>query len=417
MTIATAASAGIAASPTIGVLIAVRMLQAVGVSAIQTVGFGVATDISVPATRAGYLSYFQMAFRSTTLAGPVLGGAIAQHLSWRWCFWIAFFFGLLVLIHISLLFPETLPPLLGGYYNPTPIQWITNRKQQHQSSKSNFDIQRNRFKRMPEFRDPYRYLLLPDFLLVMLLSGLYVGAQGTFNISMTYLFHDYYNLQEQDIGLCFLPQTIGSIIGAICAGRVLNARFRKAGKKFDELNNNTDEKTAYTNKLPLDFPLHRVRLGSVWPNAIAAPLLTALHGWVFEIKAHLAVPLVIEFCVSFNIMFITGATKALLGDLRPEKASSVSASNCLIWNLFVYVIVLTTCQVMSFALTGCFICSTFPRVIGSMTIYPVTKAIGPGWTYTVISLLMMVFNLAIVLLIKFGPKWRAGRQESISAPK
>ena len=36
-------------------------------------------------------------------------------------------------------------------------------------------------------------------------------------------------------------------------------------------------------------------------------------------------------------MFITAAAKSLLGDLRPDKGASVSASNCLIWNLFMYV--------------------------------------------------------------------------------
>ena len=50
-----------------------------------------------------------------------------------------------------------------------------------------------------------------------------------------------------------------------------------------------------------------------------------------------------------------------------------------------------------------------------MSIYPVTKAIGPGWTYTAIGSMMMLFNLAIIVLTKFGPIWRAKRQEAARA--
>ena len=201
------------------------------------------------------------------------------------------------MILVSLFLPETLRGLAGGYYNPTPIQWATKQVQPDK----NADEQKSRFRRMPDFRDPYSYLLLPDFLLIMLLSGFYVGSQGTFNISMTYLFHDYYNLQEQDIGLCFLPQAIGSVIGAICAGRVLNARFRAVGKRYDDAKS-SDEKAAYMNNIPIDLPIYQARLGSVWPNAIAASLLTVLHGWMFEIKTHITVPLIIEFCGQYQCL-------------------------------------------------------------------------------------------------------------------
>ncbi|KAI8139330.1 major facilitator superfamily domain-containing protein [Fennellomyces sp. T-0311] len=384
MAINTVCCAGTALSPNIGTLIGTRMVHAVGASAIQVIGMAVATDVSVPETRAGYISYFQLGFRFSTTFGPVLGGIIAQHLSWRWSFWIMCFYGSFTLICIIILLPETLRSLAGGLYNPTLIQW-TKRLIQSDSNEIEKGVTsvrhaeaRNRYRRRPDFREPYRYLLLPDFFLIMLLTAIYFSVQGCFMISTPYLYQGYYNLNVQSIGLCFLPQAIGSIFGSICGAHCQNYAFRKAAEKYD--GDDTDKKTGKSNTLPLDFPIYQTRLASVWPNAIAAQILTALLGWLFMVKTHIAVPLTIQFIVSANIIFLNSATKSLLGDLRPNKGASVSAANCLMWNLL---------------MAG-----------GSVAMNPAIKAIGAGWAYTILSSLMVVSNLAIVALMKFGVKWR-----------
>ena len=49
------------------------------------------------------------------------------------------------------------------------------------------------------------------------------------------------------------------------------------------------------------------------------------------------------------------------------------------------------------------------RGTGSVVMYPLTKAIGPGWTYTLLSAILMITNIFIALLQKYGVQWRTQR--------
>ncbi|KAI9493681.1 major facilitator superfamily domain-containing protein [Zychaea mexicana] len=406
MIISAAACAGIALSPNIDTLIAVRLLQGFGGTSIQSIGDGVVSDISVPATRAGYNSIFQMGYKVGSVLGPVLGGIIAQHLSWRWSFWILVIFTSFVFIMIALFIPETLHTLAGGYYNPTPLQWIKRQGQKRSQTKQlehnsevvdsaatskkemkiSWDSERDtaaksRFMRKPDFRASYRYIRMPDFFLVMLNEGLYFAAQACYMINLPYLLEDYYNLDVQQIGLCYLAQTLGTVAGGLGAGQYLNYMFRRTAANYD--GSDKEKNTGRTNKLPLDFPIYKARLQSVWPNAIAAQITTLVYGWCFYLRTPLAIPLLIQFIVAFNVQCMNSATRCLLIDLRPGKGATVAASVGLFRQL--------------------------SAAIGSIAMYPATKAVGPGWTYTILSVILMISNTVIPVLLKHGVKWRTKR--------
>ena len=220
---------------------------------------------------------------------------------------------------ISLFLPETLRTLVGGYYNPTPFQWIKRRQEQRKNGSdlevasrtstvenSSIIAVKTRFRRIPDFRESYRYLRMPDFALIMLIEGLYFGSQGCFMIHMPYLFRDYYHLDEQKIGLCYLALTGGAIVGGLGAGQYLNYVFQRMAKTYDRNNENDKKKqksTGQTNKLPLDFPIYRARLQAVWPNAIVAQAVTIVYGWSFTLNTNIAVPLVIQFIGNFRSFF------------------------------------------------------------------------------------------------------------------
>ncbi|KAI7851323.1 major facilitator superfamily domain-containing protein [Circinella umbellata] len=399
MIISAAGCAGIAVSPTIGALIGIRMVQGFGGMSIQTIGNGVISDISVPATRAGYSSFYDLGYKVCSVMGPVFGGIIAQYLSWRWSFWILVITTCFGFIMISLFLPETLRTLVGGYYNPTPLQWF-KRKQDQKKNRSDLEIAsqtptvenssimaiKTRFRRIPDFRESYRYLRMPDFALIMLIEGLYFGSQGCFMIHMPYLFRDYYHLDEQKIGLCYLALTGGAVVGGLGAGQYLNYVFQRMAKKYDCDNANNKKKqksTGQNNKIPLDFPIYHARLQAVWSNAIVAQAVTIAYGWSFTLNTNIAVPLVIQFIVSFNVQCMNSATRCLLTDLRPDKGASVAASAGLFRQLF--------------------------GAVGSLLMYPATKLVGPGWTYTILSGFLMLSNLIIPILMKYGNEWRTQR--------
>ena len=71
-----------------GQLIAFRAVQGLGGGAIQALAFSILGDILPPRERGRYIGYFTIAFATAALAGPLVGGTIVDHASWRWIFFV-----------------------------------------------------------------------------------------------------------------------------------------------------------------------------------------------------------------------------------------------------------------------------------------------------------------------------------------
>ena len=76
------------AAGTMGELIAARAFQGLGGGGIQALSFAVIGDIIPPRDRGRYIGYFTLAFVSSALLGPVIGGFIIDNYDWKWIFWI-----------------------------------------------------------------------------------------------------------------------------------------------------------------------------------------------------------------------------------------------------------------------------------------------------------------------------------------
>jgi EmrB/QacA subfamily drug resistance transporter len=69
-------------------LIAGRALQGLGGGGLVTLAQTVVGDIASPRERAKYVVFISTVWATSSVAGPVLGGFFAQHLSWTVIFWI-----------------------------------------------------------------------------------------------------------------------------------------------------------------------------------------------------------------------------------------------------------------------------------------------------------------------------------------
>lgn len=69
-------------------LILFRALQGSGGGGLISMAHAIIGDVIAPRERGRYNGYFTSVFAFTSVAGPVLGGVFADHLSWRWVFWI-----------------------------------------------------------------------------------------------------------------------------------------------------------------------------------------------------------------------------------------------------------------------------------------------------------------------------------------
>ena len=69
-------------------LIAARFVQGIGGGGLLALSQTIVGDMLTPRERAGWQVYFATAFTTASLAGPVLGGFFAEHLTWQMIFWI-----------------------------------------------------------------------------------------------------------------------------------------------------------------------------------------------------------------------------------------------------------------------------------------------------------------------------------------
>jgi EmrB/QacA subfamily drug resistance transporter len=79
-------SLGCGLAPTLGLLIAARVLQGLGGGGLMTLSQALIGEVVPPRQRARNQGYFAIIFTLASVGGPVLGGFIVQHASWRWLF-------------------------------------------------------------------------------------------------------------------------------------------------------------------------------------------------------------------------------------------------------------------------------------------------------------------------------------------
>ena len=81
-------SVACALSPNIGALILARAVQGLGGGGLMAMAQTVVADIASPRERARYTVYISTVWAASSIAGPALGGFLAQHLSWTVIFWL-----------------------------------------------------------------------------------------------------------------------------------------------------------------------------------------------------------------------------------------------------------------------------------------------------------------------------------------
>ncbi|OYV68497.1 MAG: EmrB/QacA family drug resistance transporter, partial [Gemmatimonadetes bacterium 21-71-4] len=87
-------------------LIMFRALQGLGGGGLMVGAQAALGDVVAPRQRGRYTGLFIAIFGAASVAGPLLGGFITTHLSWRWIFYINVPLGLLALVVLAIAFPS-----------------------------------------------------------------------------------------------------------------------------------------------------------------------------------------------------------------------------------------------------------------------------------------------------------------------
>ncbi|PCH40367.1 MFS general substrate transporter [Wolfiporia cocos MD-104 SS10] len=394
-----------ATAKTISILIGMRCLQAMGSSAVMSIGAATLADLYDPSERGTIMGIYYCAPLLGPSLGPIVGGALTQGFNWRATFWfLVIFTGLCTVSFIF--FKDTFRRERSLTYQSVlrrvREQEVKKQAQEKESDKEqdNDDAQTTvghtekdkaadveeakgaqdvEAQAAPQATPPVKEIKLsltdvnpirpifhvlrrPNNVVILVASGLLFA----FNYSITYTasrtLSDKYGYDALKVGLVLLAYGVGCLFGSILGGRYSDYVFaqlkaRHGGKSYPEM-----------------------RLQSTMLAMMFFPPSVVAYGWVCEKHVNVAAICVMLFLAGFFQICIYASTLAYIVDANVGRSSSAVASNSFFRGLFAF--------------------------IATEIAVPLQDSIGDGGLYSLWAGLTAISELMILLVWWKGGQWR-----------
>ncbi|XP_044717524.1 major facilitator superfamily domain-containing protein [Hirsutella rhossiliensis] len=370
------ANVGLALQNSYAALMVLRALQSTGSSATVAIGSAVVADLTTSAERGGYITAVQASVQFAPALAPVLGGILTQFLGWRSTFWfLVISAGVFLAIYLPFV-PETARNIVGNGSIPPPkfnacLTSRARRRRKDQDPESSAEASQAANKaEKSKFR-------IPDVGLLMLFMSLFVMANYAMLVPLQDVIRRRYRFNDLQVGLCYIPFSVGSVIGSVAVGKLLNWNYARVARSMGI---SPDRKRGEELR---HFPIERARLDLMWPWTMLAVATMAVWGWVVDSGTSLAAPLVILFLAGMGLSGPVSILTTLLVDLYPMNPGRVSSS---------------------FNLTRATL-----SAVGTAVVQYIIDAWGYGFTYLFMALVVLAACPSVAVVRKWGPKWREER--------
>ncbi|KAF8436913.1 vacuolar DHA amino acid exporter [Boletus edulis BED1] len=391
-------SAVVAASKTIGLVIGMRALQAVGSSAVMAIAAATLADIYEPHERGAKMGMYYAAPLLGASMGPFLGGVFAQALGWRAVFWFSLISGAIVLVALSILFKDSFRKERSLTYQNV----LRRRLEENQlcmAAQCRINIVESsidKSQRMPSedtireleagnstsgivhhindimlsFKDvdPFPPIILVlkrwNNNIILLASGLIFGFTYSLSYTCARTLSTRYGYDALHTGFILLSSGIGSICGSTLGGRwsdtmLMKLRNKHGGKTHPEM-----------------------RLQSTLPAMALLPLSALGYAWICQTHQPVA-----AICV---MLFVAGwiytSTLAYIVDANTGRSSTAVAMNSAYRGILAF--------------------------IAAEIAIPLQDRIGDGGLYTFWAGLLVIMETLVLLVLNFGNQWREKCEEA-----
>ena len=178
------------------------------------------------------------------------------------------------------------------------------------------------------FKYQFELLLEKDVLVTLLFGSVVYTVWSMVTASTSSLFKEEFRLSDVYIGLIFLPNGMGCVVGSYVTGVVMDWQYKAVRRKFHEAWRRRQTSNAYCiGPAPSDdsddFPLERARLRPMWITTTVFIVAVGAYGWTME--THIAVPLTLQFLISFTATAVFNINSTMIIDLYPSKPASATA--------------------------------------------------------------------------------------------
>ncbi|KAH8427883.1 putative MFS multidrug transporter [Aspergillus melleus] len=381
---------GLAETKNYATLIVLRCLQSTGSASTIAIGSGVIGDITTRAERGGYMGIFQAGLLVPVAVGPVIGGALAGSLGWRSVFWFLTIYSGVFLVFLVILLPETLRSIvangsrtpsnpftrypLTAYQKLTSVQWKNEDESSQPAPRKEIDV-----------IGPLRILISKHAAPIIIYLAIYYAVWQMSITAMSTLFKDRYGLSEIQIGLTFIANGVGSMIGTLVTGKILDADYRRVKQSFESSLGDIETETETLGPgvdREEDFPLEKARLRLIPIFSFLQCISIILFGWTIQYpdRVHIAVPIVSTFITGWTAVSTQSLIMTYLVDVFPDRSAAASASLNLARCLF--------------------------AAGGTSFIMPMINNIGVGVAFTVCVVVQLVSLVGPLIQWRFAAGWR-----------
>ncbi|KAG8632054.1 hypothetical protein KVT40_001194 [Elsinoe batatas] len=346
---------GLAEARNYATLLILRCLQSTGSASTIAIGAGVIGDITTAENRGGYMGIFQAGLLVPVAIGPVIGGALAGSLGWRSIFWFLAIYSAAFLILLICFLPETLRSLVGnGSHAPNAFtKWPLAFYQRTTSVVFSPAVSKAIPKHI-DFTAPLRVLFQKEVAPLIFFVAIHYAIWQMSITAMSTLFETRYGLSITQVGLTFIANGVGSIVGTFTTGKMLDFNYRRLGVKDS------------------DDPMARLRTARLELVPIFSLVQTAsilIFGWTIRYAVHIAVPIVSSFITGWTAISTQSIIMTYAVDVYPQQSAAASAG---------------------VNLARCLLAAG-----GTSIVMPMITGIDTGWTFTICAGVQVLALLAV----------------------
>ena len=336
--------------------------------------------------------------------GPVLGGIIGDVLGFRAIFWFLVILGGLVTTILLFLLPKTLRSIAGnGSLALTGIRYqpLFEKIWLKKDGTGDFNLDASRSggsqckgsstkMTWRVFLDPFLFLLEKDVACTLSFGAVIYTVWSMMTTSTSFLLIEYFGLSTLQIGLCFIPNGVGCVIGSLVAGQKLDSDFKAAEDSYRYQWDLPHSHTLPKKDLPRNFPLEHSRLAQLANMVYSFIFAILVYGFSLCPQATLALPLIAQFVAGYSSTAVLNLNNTLTVDLYPGKGASATAVNNLARCLL---------GAVGVSLTNVALMKMEPHIL-----------------FLILSCVVILSVPTVIMEWKFGMRWRAQRMDRKERP-
>lgn len=383
------ANIGLAMAKSYGMLLGFRALQAAGMAAAVAIGAGLVGDITQRKDRGTFMGLFGGITLLGNALGPLIGAGLSSTWNWRSIFWFLVISAACALVLVLLVLPETNRAFVGNasvrpkrLVNTSPAMVALHGKIliPYNTAVATKRGLLSTPKKSSVLRS-FELFFNKDVALVLIPSGIHYTVWFIALTVQSTALTKQYNFSITAVGISYLANGLGSILGSIFGGRLMTYIYAKHQEKFKQkwVEENGPDSTPNM----FHFDLIKAR---IIPSFFLSPIMIVgclIFGWTIQYNVHWIVPIIMTFFISVTGVTFVNVSNVLMVDIFPQESSSASA--CV-------------------NLVRCLLCAVGLAVIDKMN-----AALGQGGSMTLLSGICALSLGALLIEFNHGLRWNQER--------